>query len=172
MPGTEDAQVSKVRQVFGGELTPTEVDFLRGIQELFRAAPAQKGGFNRAIGTVAARLREVIRRDLDLGVRSNIDASVFQREIGESVLSLPKEERPATTQEEEFCRDVVAAVDFVIRNGIGLGLMVNVLSHDIGEILHHGSLDEACSLGFSPKVAGWAQYDQEVSIGDPDEVEE
>jgi len=170
MADVEHAAAS-VKQVFGGELAPAEVEFLRRIQELFRAVLSQKRGFNTAIEIIAVKLLKVIKAKLDLNVRANVDVFLLEKSIGENIPVLGEGERAITPQEEVFARDVIAAVDFVIRNGIGFGLIANVLSHDIGEIFSRGSLDNAAALGFYPKVSGWADYDRE-SVGEPDDAEE
>jgi len=163
--------VESVKQIFGGELAPAEVEFLRRIQELFRAVLSQKRGFNTVIEIIAVKLLKVVKAKLDLNVRANVDVFLLEKSLGEDIPALGEAERAITAREEEFARDVIAVIDFVIRNGIGFALVANVLSHDITEIFNQGSLDNAIQLGFYPKVSGWAQYD-ETCVGDPGDMEE
>jgi len=171
MAHVEHAELDAVKQTFGGELTPAEVQFLRRIQELFRAVLSQRRGFNIVIEIIAVKLLKVIKAKLDLNVRANVDVFLLEKSIGENIPVLGEAERAITHQEEEFAKDVIAVVDFAVRNSIGFALIANVLSHDITEIFNQGSLDNAAALGFYPKVGGWAHYDRE-SIGEPDEAEE
>ncbi|MFC1805882.1 hypothetical protein ACFL09_02755 [Planctomycetota bacterium] len=168
--GQEDTEVARLKEAFGGELSPAETDLLRRIQQLFQAVLSQKRGFNIVIEIVATKLLRVINSGFDVNVR-NIDLILFQERMGESIPLLGEGEDAITEEEESFSRDAIATIDFVVRNGIGFGLIANVLSHDIGAISDHGTLDRAASDGFLPKVYSMARY-SERSLGDPDETEE
>ena len=76
-----------------------------------------------------------------------------------------------TEQEEKFARDVIGLIDVAVRNGIGLGLVANLLAHDIREIFLHKNLNRAIASGFWPKVSGWSKKNQQL-VGNPDDLEE
>lgn len=75
---------------------------------------------------------------------------------------------PMTEEEASFCRDIQQFIDYAVRNGLGLIMVLGVLSHDISGIQRAGSLADAIKDGFRPKVHGWAAAGREV--GEPEEA--
>lgn len=83
---------------------------------------------------------------------------------------IAKDPREITEEERQFLNDAIGAIDFVIRNGIGFGVIAGALGHDISEIRYHGGLKQALAAPFLPKVKGWAELNED-SIGGPADVD-
>ncbi len=162
-----DNSIERVKRVFGGEFTEEEEANLRRIQNIFQQVIESHSGFNESVKETVRILKEIVQSEFDERKRENTDMLSFLRTCSQNKSLISNNGKNLTKKEEEFSKDIIAAIDFVIRNGIGYGLIINVLCHDMKEILIVGELDNA---DYSPKVSGWAQYDVE-NIGDPEEPE-
>ena len=160
---TEHAQAAK--SVHGGELTLEEIVILFGIRDLFQAVAEGRAQFNLVAEAVSAKLLSMIKSSLDLDVLRNVDALVFTKQTGENVPFLPDKRQSVSPVEREFAEDVVGAINFTVRNGVSIGFIVNILSHDLGEVFKHGGLDEAREHGFLPKCHGYRNL-TESAVGD------
>jgi hypothetical protein len=76
---------------------------------------------------------------------------------------------PMTAPEVQILRDMQGFIEFSIRNGLGFGLVVSTLGHDVNNIAKCGfDVDQVKSnLGFTPKVEGFSEALPE-SVGEPD----
>lgn len=170
MTQIEKSTLDQVKEVFGSNLSDAELEFLMRVEKMFKSVLEAKKGFNIVVEILADKLRNIVRGKLDLNDRTNIDAIVFAQRFGDDKDIATLEDSELTQAEEKFARDVIAVIDFVVRNGVGFGLIANVLCHDVMEIFDQGTLDDALSRGFSPKTSGWASYD-EASVGDSEELD-
>ena len=155
------SEIVRLKATFGDRLTHSEVTLLQNLQKLFSSVLQAKKGFGIVVETVAAKLSPAADADQSAANNpANVDIQSLINMIAEGA-QLPSDRviSPMTEREREFSENAIGAIDFVIRNSIGFGLIANVLGHDLAEILHHGSLDAI--PGFCPKVSGWAHYHEE-----------
>ena len=153
---------------FGDHLTENELAFLRETQRFFEAALEKQRGFGIVVEIVAEKLRSLsINMPPHSRPRLSFYAEMFQHTFETDITKLETADSPLTEKEAAFTKDVIDAIDFVIRNGIGFGLIAAALSHDFKEIRQEGTLDKAT---FNPMVSGWAEYNR-VQIG-PTEPED
>ncbi len=173
MPGTEQERADALKCKYGGELSQDERAFLDWVQGLFKKVLAADRGFHIALELIAPKMLVLLRAKFDVSKFSetNIDIYKFFQDHNPDEIFFESGDAALTERERVFCRDVIAVVDFVVRNGIGFPLIANLLCHDIDEILRATSLDIAINRGFSPKTSGWGEYNAE-SFGDPDETQE
>jgi hypothetical protein len=76
---------------------------------------------------------------------------------------------PMTPAEIEVLRDIKGFIDFAIRNGLSVALVIGTLGHDVNNLARNGfDLDRANADGFEPKVTGYSQ----ITPQDVDESEE
>jgi hypothetical protein len=163
----EAEQIQEIKNVYAGELTLEEIVILFGIRDLFQAVIEGRAQFNLVAEVVSAKLRSLIKSGLDLNTRTNIDALLFIRQIGDDIPFLQDKRESATVTELEFAKDIVGIINFSVRNSIGISFVLNILSHDLAEILRKGSLDEALKWGFSPKSGTWRGF-TDSAVGDPE----
>ena len=74
-------QIEHLKGVYGGALTEGELVLLMRIQLLFRNVIEAKRGFNMVIEIVATKLHHVIRANLDVTVRTNVDLYLFEKSM-------------------------------------------------------------------------------------------
>ncbi|HOX39624.1 MAG TPA: hypothetical protein PL033_16710 [Candidatus Brocadiia bacterium] len=171
-----DKKIDRLRSIFGGELAEDEVIFLSQVKDVAKLVSERKCDFDEAMKVLSDCIFKWIEiRAVDedyTNFRQNIDLCEFCHSYPTRV-SRSEEHRQRDLSEEEtkFLQDMCGAIDFVTRNGIGFGLILNVLAHDIGEIMKNEEPGRLFSVGFSPKVSGWATYNRE-KVGDPDESSE
>ncbi len=69
---------------------------------------------------------------------------------------------PMKEDEVEFLRDIQAAIEFAIRNGLSFATIVGAIFHDVEEI-HRNlfDLNRAKARGFLPKLAGYSKFKEE-----------
>jgi hypothetical protein len=163
--------VHHFQEIFGMELSDSEKAVLDRIKFLLTRVLESKRGFNIVIEIISTKLLNIARSQFNLNSITNVDLREFERKASEISDLLTADSDQLTEKEDNFARDVIGLVDFSARNGIGLGLVANLLAHDIREILIHKNLDTALASGFRPKVSGWAKRNQQP-VGNPDESEE
>ena len=163
--------VQNFQELFGTELSDSEKVLLDRIKFLLTRVLESKRGFNIVIEIIATKLLNLARSQFNLNSLKNVDLWEFEHKAAEISDLLTAESDRLTEKEEKFARDVIGLIEFAARNGIGLGLVANLLAHDIREILTHKNLDTALASGFWPKVSGWAERNQRP-VGNPDESEE
>ena len=163
----ETEAVQKVKSVYAGELTLDEITILFGIRDLFQAVIEGRAQFNLVAEAVGAKLDSLIKFGLDLNDLKNIDALLFVKQIGDSVPFLEDKKENATPEELEFAKDIVGIINFTVRNSINIGFVLNILSHDLAEIMRKGSLAKALEWGFTPKSQTWREF-TEGAVGDPE----
>jgi hypothetical protein len=144
----EQEHAQRMRKLYAGELIEKEIQFLKRIRELFEAVIQHRAQFNLIAEVVRDKLLKLIRSSFNSDLYSNIDAIFFSNEMGENV---------------PFLKDGDKKVS------ISLGLFVNMLSHDLGEIFVHGNINKALK-NFLPKCSGYRDFTEQV-VGDP-ELEE
>ena len=167
MTAATDERVELVKATFGDHLLEPEIKFLRETQLLFEAASAARKGFGIVVEAVAAKLHGFLNKTPSSRIRFAFDAQSFQETFDADSARISAADTTLTEEEANFSRDVIDAIEFVICNGIGFGLIAGALSHDLNEILKAGSLKDAL---FSPKVSGWAEYHR-APIGVSESVE-
>ena len=163
----EAEAVKRVKGDYAGELTLDEIVILFGIRDLFQAVIETRAQFNLVAEVVSAKLRSLIKSGLDLNSRRNIDALLFIKQIGDSVPFLEDKKESATPAEREFAKDIVSIINFTVRNSISISFVLNILSHDLAEIIRKGSLDKALEGAFLPKSQSWRGF-TEGAVGDPE----
>lgn len=170
MNGNQNQHLNSVKERYGGELSEPELEFLRIVQQIFKKVIDKKDrfNFNPIIKNVAELLSEINKFKYNLDSVHNFDMRQLEEAISSNTQTPTNGDMDMTEKEEEFTRDIIASIEFVIRNGIGFRLIAGALSHDFAEIIKHGKLDNA--VGFEPKISGWANFDENM-IGDPDEPE-
>jgi hypothetical protein len=73
--------------------------------------------------------------------------------------------------EVEFCRDIQGFIEFALRNGLSLPVVLTTVGHDINNLMRYGmSLEEARADVFDPKVSGYARVGSD-SVGEAEEIE-
>ncbi len=65
---------------------------------------------------------------------------------------------PLTPDEKKLLQDMRFLINFVLDHDLNISLALEVISHDLSEILRQGSLDKAISKGFSPKSYDYSNY--------------
>jgi hypothetical protein len=163
----EAEAVQKVKSVYAGELTLDEILILYGIRDLFQAVIEGRAQFNLVAEVVSAKLGSLIKSGLDLNNLKNTDALLLIRQIGDSVPFLEDKKESATPDEVEFAKDIVGIINFTVRNSINISFVLNILSHDLAEIIRKGSLGKALEWGFNPKSRTWRGF-TEGAVGDPE----
>jgi hypothetical protein len=169
MPSESD-HAAQIRRVYAGELTDDEKNFLLQLKEHFTAVAEKRAQFNLIVEVIAARLPYVIRGSLEPNLASNIDSRFFEETDRKSIPHLGDNSETTMAEKLKFAGDVVGAIDFTLRNGVGIGFFLNMLSHDLREMLSYGGLAEMLSEQVVPKCSGYSQFTAQA-IGDP-EVEE
>ena len=72
-------------------------------------------------------------------------------------------------QEIEFLRDVQAAIEFGIRNGLSFPMVAANIGHDFNNLAHEMfDLSAAKAKGFLPKVTGYSKITSE-DFGDSED---
>jgi hypothetical protein len=155
MSSIVDDKIDQVRAAFGDHLKQPELAFLRETQKFFMSALENKNGFGVAVGIVAEKLHGFLKKTPSTRLRFAFDAQSFRDTFQHDSIQLLNASTPMTEMESKFSIDVIDAVEFVVENGIGFGLIAGALSHDLNEIILAGSLEKAI---FNPKVSGWADY--------------
>ncbi len=162
MATTIDRTILRAQGVFGDHLQESERVFLTSIQQLFQSALDKQQGFGIVIETVADALKRFLKQTSSARLRLAFDAQNFMATFDKGTVQILEANTPLTEPEVRFANDVIDAIEFVMLNGIGFGLIAGALSHDVLEILKAGSRDKAI---FNPKVSGWAEYHRK-QIGD------
>jgi hypothetical protein len=170
MPSESD-HAAQMRRVYAGELADDEKAFLLQLRGLFMDVAEKRAQFNLIVEVVAARLPDIIRDSLKLNLVSNIDSHFFEETYREPIDHHLKDNSTTTTEDNlKFARDVVGAIDFTLRNGVGIRFLLNMLSHDLYEMLKYRGLAEMISAQVMPKCSGYSQFTAQA-VGDP-EIEE
>jgi hypothetical protein len=164
-----DDRLQQIKSDFGDHLTKQELAFLQEIQLFFDATLKQQRGFGLVVEIVASKLQSYRKNQSPhTRARASFFVDVFQRTFDDDMVKLETADLPLTEKEAGFAKDVIEAIDFVIRNGIGFGLIAAALSHDLREIMQEGSIDNAT---FNPMVSGWADYNRlQIAPTEPEEI--
>ena len=155
MAAVIDERLQQVKSAFGDHLLEPEFAFLRETQRLFDVVLKSGNGFGIVVEVVAAKLHGFLSTTSSSRIRLAFDAQMFKETFEADSARISSANTALSEREANFSRDVIDAIEFVICNGIGFGLIAGALSHDLNEILSQGSLEVAI---FSPKVSGWADY--------------
>lgn len=167
---SESEHAAQMRRVYAGELADDEKAFLLQLRGLFMDVAEKRAQFNLIAEVVAARLPDIIRDSLRLNLVRNIDSIIFEETYRESIPHLKGNSTTTTEECLDFAKDVVGAIDFTLRNGVGIRFFLNMLSHDLYEMLKYGGLAEMTSAQVMPKCSGYSQFTAQA-VGDP-EIEE
>ncbi len=166
MASTTEPQFADLRNRYGDHLSPDEALAVYSIRHEFASVLQARRCFLSAIINSAVNL---VKITTERGGILNFDVMNLHRFMNDAttVQSLERlaestNESPLTVKEESFARDVIGAIDFVLENGIGFGLIANCLSHDFLEVLQVNGMEQAI---FNPKVSGWASYNKN-EVGD------
>lgn len=150
-----EERLQRVKSDFGDHLLKPELAFLRETQRLFQAALNSGKGFGIVVEIVAAKLHGFLNKTNSNRIRLAFDAQSFKETFDADSARILVADAALTEGEACFSKDVIDAIEFVICNGIGFGLIAGALSHDLNEILAKQCYEDAL---FSPKVSGWADY--------------
>lgn len=63
-----------------------------------------------------------------------------------------------TPDEKKLLQNMRFLIDFVLDHDLNISLAVEVINHDLSEIVSQGSLDKAVSKGFLPKSYDFSNY--------------
>jgi hypothetical protein len=73
---------------------------------------------------------------------------------------------PMSAEDVAFLRDIQGMIEWAIKNGLSLPVVVATLAHDVNELSRHGfNLKDAKEQGFRPKIDGYAHVDDD-SVGE------
>jgi len=167
----ESRQAERVKQVFAGELTSEELAVLDRIRGLFCAAIEGRMTFNAVVEIVGAKIQQIIRSHFNLEHVSNVDAQFFEEVVRREGAYPEIQHDELSEREVAFAKDVIGAIDFTKRNGISFAFVINLLSHDLGEIWLQHSLDAAMDSCFKPKCSGYSELTEDA-IGEIVEVDD
>lgn len=161
--------VDRASKHFPGPMTPAEQEFLFAVKNFIDVAPRKNWIFPEIIKTLMDDMRSIVRAKLKIEEVFQNGGKLRVQELLNNPKSFrrSKDGSPLKPNEEEFLQDIKKMIDFALRNGLGFHFPLEIMSHDIGEIInyHYFDLDEALASGFSPKASGWAKLDED-SFGD------
>ena len=66
---------------------------------------------------------------------------------------------PLTATEKKLLQDMRFLINFVLDYDLGMDLVVEILNHDIQEIIRVGSIDKAVESCFLPKSHEFSNYE-------------
>jgi len=158
-PATE-----RIRSVYGSGIGDDEVMVLKEVQSVFRNSLEHGLPLHKSAQQALNALKELLNQASGENLRANIDVHVLLRDVDLSHSTATSDHSPSD-REKRFADDVIHAIDFALRNGISSRFILNVLAHDLHEVLVVGS--DHLYQGFLPKSAGWARMNREP-VDDPD----
>jgi hypothetical protein len=148
----EQDHAASLRPRFAGEITEAERQSLLRICQRFADVTAGKAQFSLIAEDSARQLGELIRKHIDVKSLRNGESAHF-------LLLLNKAEphvAPGLLDDEKsFARDIVGAIEFALNNGLGTTFIVNMLAHDLGQLLVYdgvAGIRDHCVL---PKSCGY-----------------
>lgn len=152
-------------------LSDNELIVLNSIIDHFQKTIDSKQNFNDTYNILRQQIYDFVKDELNAPTHQNYDMFSFKNHFEQNKQPLNQQRNSLTQVEQQFARDVMKAIDFIIQNGIGIDKIVNALCHDFQEIYNHGGIDKAIKMCFQPKISGWALY-EDYEVGDPDEPED
>lgn len=167
----DDHEIQKLHEVYGGPMSGDEVMWLQGLHNLIEFVLNTGQSFALATDLIWRDLRLLARCRLDFAAASSDKSGlVLMNWAKQSTNGAPHgahEVSPLSSAETSFLRDIQGLIRFAVRNGLGVTLVLEVLSHDFVDIIaHDGSLDRAKAMGLRPKAEGWSQLTED-SVGEP-----
>ena len=158
--------VSKLKAHYTAMLSDLEIEYLAAVQALLGLAIEGHFDFKTTL--------EILRDDIVMLVKFNLDMQTLRQ--AHHVMTVEDEidawerapNRPGgiikpKDSEKAFLTDLNNMIDFAVRNGVGFHFPIEVLGHDVKEVLaHSGNLDLALQNCFNPKATAWARLTPEA----------
>ena len=146
-----------------GQLTAGERLFCKSIRLAIAASLESRLDFQVLLNGLGDAYIQIRRQSFD------VDAAISLGFRPETLVpaSSNKGKFPLSQRERDFLEDVDGFLDFATRNGLTFFTIVQVLFHDVNELISHkSSFDELDKNFVVPKVAGWATRNRESMIDD------
>lgn len=158
-------RIDRLKQDFGCQMTEAEEAYLRHLQAALVAVQSGKLPFREWIVRVWEDFKALSKFRFDM---QNAPSQGFHSKIShltenlDSPIGQMNGTSDVSVEESRFLDDVNGLIEFTIRNGLGFLLILEVLIHDLKEIIRYDmSLTKARSDAFLPKASGWGKLNED-----------